>query len=172
MSIADYTEEEKTMNQDEIMKEILEHKLEIEKLQRKLDIYSKIPPLPEFTDLREDVYYVSVRFDEVCNIRYGDAIKTDFNMFHTDDYAKRAMLAAKMIVMQLHCKWYIDRDFVPDWNDNLQHKYTVYYSHTIKKFCVAQWSTHERTDVAFSSHEKAQMCADWLQENWKDYNYD
>lgn len=159
----------------EIMNEIAEHRVAIAELKRKLGIYSKIPALiPEFENA-ESVSYVATNFDEVCTTRYCDvahSIGVDFNMFHTSEYAHRAQLAAKMIAMQLHCKWYIDRDFVPDWNDNLQHKYTVYYSHAIKKFCVAQWSTHERTDVAFSSHEKAQMCADWLQENWKDCNYD
>lgn len=148
------------MTPDEIMKEILEHKLEIEKLQRKLDLYSRIPPEPEFEKSRDLVYSVPKRFDYSSDV--------DFNMFHTPEYAYRATRAAKMIAMQLHCKWYIDRDFVPDWNDSLQHKYTVYYSHGVNKFCTAQWNLHERPDVVFSTREKAQLCADWLQENWKD----
>lgn len=164
------------MTPDEIMKEILKHKLEVEKLSRKLDLCSKIPPKPSFNGYKDVIHFVSTNFNEINDMCYGDAanaiIDIDFNMFHTPEYAHRAMLAAKMIAMQLHCKWHIDRDFVPDWNDVHQHKYTVYYSHAVKKFCVASWETHERTDVVFSTREKAQLCADWLQENWKDYNYD
>lgn len=163
------------MTPDEIMKEILEHKLEIEKLSRKLDLYSKIPLIPEFKKDSSTVYYVSTTFDEVNTARYCDialAGSVDFNRFHTAAYAKRAMLAAKMIAMQLHCKWYIDRDFVPDWNNKTQPKYSVYFNHINKKFYVAQWETHERTDVVFSTRQTAELCAYWLQENWKDFNYD
>lgn len=158
----------------EIMNEIADHRVAIAELKRKLNIYSQIPPIPEFGNT-ESVSYVGTNFEEISTTRYCDVatiIDIDFNMFHTPEYAHRAQLAAKMIAMQLHCKWYIDRDFVPDWDDGLQHKYTVYYSHGVNKFCTAQWNLHERPDVVFSTREKAQMCADWLQENWKDWNHD
>lgn len=156
----------------EIMNEIAVHRAAIAALKRRLEVVNIIPPKPEFTSIKETVYMAAPTLNELLQARYGTVgAETDFNMLHTEGYAKRLMLAAKMIAMQLHCKWYIDRDFVPDWNDAHQHKYTVYYNHAAKKFCVASWETHERMDVAFSTRQAAEICAEWLQENWKDYNY-
>ena len=69
--------------------------------------------------------------------------------------------------MMLHCKWYLDRDYVPDW-DNGDDKFTVWYNHMDNEWKVDFQEIHETPSIYFSTEEAAQKCADWLNEHWRD----
>ena len=90
-----------------------------------------------------------------------------YDIFHNKEYAQLFANKCKLIAMMLHCKWYLDRDYVPDWNDNLEHKWQLYYDHDDKKMVLGNYSRSDYS-VVFSTRESAQKCADWLNEHWKE----
>ena len=89
-----------------------------------------------------------------------------FNYFHTKAYAQEFANKCKLIAMMLHCKWYLDRDYVPKWND--ERNFCVYFSHLFNKFMVYSVCRHEDVTGYFSTEESAQKCAGWLNERWKE----
>lgn len=91
-----------------------------------------------------------------------------YNLFHTKEYADEFDKKCKLIAMMLHCKWYLDRDFVPDWKNNEELKYSVFYNNQTNVFGVTVRTSSETGYVAFSTNESAQKCADWLNKHWRD----
>jgi hypothetical protein len=125
----------------------------------------EIPDKPEF-EMDEKFYYLDSVTDDVedsCHV--GDIDAIDFNMFHTKEMAQEFAKKCKLIAMMLHCKWYLDRDFVPDWSDKLKHKWQLYYDHDDKKMVAGNYS-HSDYSVVFSTEENARKCADWLNKHW------
>ena len=94
----------------------------------------------------------------------------EYNMFHTEAYAQEFSDKCKLIAMLLHCKWYVDRDYTPDWNNENQDegKWQVFWSNMYKRYEVCDWSSDEYGSVFFSTEEKAQKCADWMNAHWKE----
>lgn len=91
---------------------------------------------------------------------------TEYNMFHTEAYAREFANKCKLIAMMLHCKWYIDRDAL-----DTSEKTWVWgtgYDKTNKKFVPLSYCLCEPSAVTFRSEELAQKAADWLNEHWKE----
>ena len=154
----------------ELKKKAEELEAELQKLKEELvrvQDEHEIPDKPDF-EMDDKFYYLNSETDDVEGSYYdGDIDNIDFNMFHTEEYAKEFASKCKLIAMMLHCKWCIDRDFIQDWGDPLEHKWQLYYDHDENKMVVAAYSRSDFS-VVFSTEEKAQKCADWLNEHWRD----
>jgi hypothetical protein len=127
----------------------------------------EIPDKPEF-EMDEKFYYLDSVTDDVedsCHV--GDIDAIDFNMFHTKEMAQEFAKKCKLIAMMLHCKWYLDRDYVPDWDNDVS-KFLPRFDHNEHKFDADAWLLVEHIGVFFSTKEKAQKCADWLNEHWRE----
>jgi cysteinyl-tRNA synthetase len=49
----------------------------------------------------------------------------DYNAFHSEHYAEMLAERSNYLAMLLHCKWYFDRDYEPDWDNPNEIKWTV-----------------------------------------------
>lgn len=142
---------------------------EIQNLKEKLaeaQDESEIPDFPVYCI--EPLYFVHSDFSvigsesSVCTgIMHGG-----FNAFHTKKYAQEFADKCKLIAMMLHCKWYLDRDYVPNWDDRGEIKWDVYFDSNMNKFRCGNWRFAESSCVYFSSDVAAKKCADWLNEHW------
>ena len=132
---------------------------------------TEIPDFPKFKcgESYWTMYDNFVLSDErAAIIRARDA--TEYNMFHTEAYAQEFSDKCKLIAMLLHCKWYVDRDYIPDWNNKSQDegKWQVFWSNMYKRYEVCDWISEEYGSVFFSTEEAAQKCAEWMNEHWKE----
>lgn len=88
-----------------------------------------------------------------------------FRAFLSRDIAGIFSKRTALITQLLYFKSVYDEDFVPDWNDWNQLKYSIAYDTNEK-----QWTTrfHRSMDIPgviyFSSESIAQKCCDWLTE--------
>jgi hypothetical protein len=143
-----------------------------EKLAEKQD-EPEIPDFPEFKYMR-NVYQMDHEFDvmvETYGCYEGDGDFTVdgarlYNNFHNKEMAQEFAKKCKLIAMMLHCKWYLDRDYVPKWDDSPS--FCVYFSHLFNKFMVYKVRRHEDVTVYFSTEENAMKCAEWLNEHWRE----
>lgn len=127
---------------------------------------SEIPDFPVYSI--EPLYFVHSDFSVIGNeFRVCAGIMRGFNAFHTKEYAQEFADKCNLIAMMLHCKWYVDRDYVPDW-DNGDDKFTVWYNHMDNEWTIDYQEIHETPSIYFSTEESAQKCADWLNEHWRD----
>lgn len=126
----------------------------------------EIPDFPIFKPAGEEAWHIN-NILEVSTLGIASGHVCDFNYFHTEEYAKEFANKCKLIAMMLHCKWYLDRGYEPDWESNSD-KYNVGYNHTSKTFSVSNSKRFEDKMVCFSSYENAQKCADWLNAHWKE----
>lgn len=143
---------------------------EIKHLKAQLAKVQDEPEIPDNPDFEKDekFYYLESATDDVEDSCHdGDIDVIDFNMFHTREYAQEFAKKCKLIAMMLHCKWHIDRDFVPDW-DNCDDKFTVWYSHMDNVWTIDFQEIHEVPTIYFSTEESAKKCADWLNKHWRD----
>ena len=62
--------------------------------------------------------------------------------------------------MLLAFKWCYDREYEPDWKDNDESKFTVYYDG--EEYTSDEMVTYHAATVYFHSREIAQKCAYWL----------
>lgn len=148
-------------------------KQEIEEL-KKDKTHGEIPDFPEFNCM--DITYTLDSCLDVLQEEHGggtgdgDYTGDDahfYNNFHSADYAHEFRRKCLLIAMMLHCKWYIDRDFIQDWRDKLERKWQLYYDHDAEKMVVGAYS-HSDFGVIFSTEENAQKCADWINAHWKE----
>lgn len=141
---------------------------EIKNLKAQLAKVRDEPEIPDYIEFErgEKIWFVK---DDFCKcFEYADGCKSkEFNSFHTEEYAQEFARKCKLIAMMLHCKWYIDNDFIQDWSDKLERKWQLYYDHDEKKMVVGAYS-HSDFGVVFSTEENAQKCADWLNKHWSD----
>jgi hypothetical protein len=125
---------------------------------------SEIPDFPVFKIDGESSWHVN-NLLEVSSKEEAYGKVHDYNFFHTVDYAEEFADKCKLIAMMLHCKWYLDRDYVPDW-DNCDDKFTVWYNQFDNEWTIDFQEIHEVPSIYFSTEEKAQKCADWLNKHW------
>lgn len=145
-----------------ILDEIKNLKAQLAKMQDE----PEIPDFPIFKPSGEAAWHINNVLDvSTPGITSGHVC--DFNYFHTEEYAKEFAKKCKLIAMMLHCKWYIDMDFIQDWSDKLERKWQLYYDHDAEKMVVGAYS-HSDFGVVFSTEEKAQKCAEWLNAHWKE----
>lgn len=91
----------------------------------------------------------------------------DYKFLNSEEMAKEFSNKCELLAKMFHCKWYLDRNFVPDW-DNCDDKFTVWYNHADNEWAIDFQEIHEVTSIYFSTEEKAQKCADWLNKHWRD----
>lgn len=163
------TREELERRLDEAEKQNLGLLDEIKWLKEKLAEQDKreIPDLPNFE--RGESYWTmfdnfALSDERTAYVR--DA--TEYNMFHTEAYAQEFAEKCKLIAMLLHCKWYLDRDYTPDWENEAEEKWQVFWSNTYKRYEVCCWESDEYGNAYFSTEEAAQKCADWMNAHWKE----
>lgn len=143
---------------------------EIQNLKTKLAEAQDEPEIPDKPDFEidEKFYYLSSLNGGVEDTCCVDIDDIDFNMFHTEEYAQEFADKCKLIAMMLHCKWYLDRDYVPDWDAMSEIKWDVHFDSKHNKFLCNSWSHSKCPVVYFSSGAKATKCADWLNKHWRD----
>lgn len=126
----------------------------------------EIPDFPTFNPAGEESWHIN-NILEVSTLGIASGHVCDFNYFHTEEYAKEFAKKCKLIAMMLHCKWYLDRDYIPDWKD-IDYKYFVYRDPDTGSFEVVAQRRIGTGWVAFSTKENAQKCAEWLNRHWRD----
>lgn len=143
---------------------------EIQNLKAKLAEAQERPEIPDKPDFEMDekFYYLSSLVGGVKNCCVYDNDYIDFNMFHTEKYAQEFADKCKIIAMMLHCKWYLDREYIPNWDDLSEIKWDVHFDSKRNEFLCYSWSHSKRPGVYFSSGAIARKCADWLNEHWRD----
>jgi len=171
------TREELERRLDEAEKQNLGLLDEIKRLKEKLAELDKqeIPDFPEF-DRGDIMYTLDPYFDVMEGNHGGGKGDKDFtgddaqfyNYFHTADYAHELRIKCLMIAMMLHCKWYVDRDYVPDFTDLLEDKWFLFYDHVDGCFKVIIDCNCDNGSVCFSTEEAAQKCADWMNAHWEE----
>lgn len=140
---------------------------EIKNLKEKLAEMQDEPEIPDFPIFKpagEEAWHIN-NILEVSTPGITSGTACDFNYFHTKEYAQEFADKCKLIAMMLHCKWHIDRDFVPDW-DNCDDKFTVWYNHADTVWTIDYQEIHETPSIYFSTEEAAKSCANWLNKHW------
>lgn len=148
-------------------------KNEIEKLKTELNKPGKdeIPDLPEFYK-GDVVWYMNNVFD-IGNYTKDETPKIkEYNNFHTEEYVREYAEKSREIAMLLHCKWYIDKNYVPDWKNDDEIKYCVTYSHNKDEECYIPnyFFETEYSTICFSTKQAAQKAADWMNKHYKRNN--
>lgn len=143
---------------------------EIQNLKAKLAEAHDEPEIPDFPIFKpegEESWHINNVLD-VSTPGLTSGTVCDFNYFHTEAYAKEFADKCKLIAMMLHCKWYLDREYVPDWSNRDEIKWDVCFDSRTKKFSLSNWRNAQYSSVYFSSDVAAKKCADWLNEHWRD----
>ena len=145
---------------------------EIKNLKAKLADMQDEPEIPDMPYFRsgKQWWYVETEGSLVESVTIHDSKRIEFNCFHTEAYAQELAKKCKLIAMMLHCKWYLDRDYVPDWNNHNEEKFYTNFNHDKNEFvtCACGSRYIDGGRVFFSTVEKAQKCADWLNKHWKE----
>lgn len=164
------------MTKDEIQrrleaaeKQMLGLQDEIQNLKAKLDKVQdgEIPEFPDF-ERGEPYYAVDDEFDieHGTHSGYKGTSHEDdylYNAFHSKEMAQEFAKKCKLIAMLLHCKWYVDRDYAPNWKQYFQKKYGVFYDHSKSEYIAAiSGNVMESNDVVFSTEIAAHKAANWL----------
>ena len=143
---------------------------EIKNLKAQLAEIQDEPEIPDFPEFARNETYWCVSADlngAVVGHAVG-AFADDYNTFRTKEYADEFAKKCKLIAMMLHCKWYLDRDYVPDWNNNDDGKFYVRFYHDSHEYATDVCRFASDVCVCFSTEENAQKCADWLNEHWRE----
>lgn len=93
--------------------------------------------------------------------------ETDYNGFHTHEYAQLFADKCREIAMLLHCKWYSDRELVTNFADGSTGKWCVWYDHFSNEWSIDSQQTHENTTIYFTTLEAATKACDWMNANAK-----
>ena len=163
------TKQELENRLESALKQLEGLKDEVDNLKAKLAEQDKqdIPDSPTFEESGGSMWFMNLDLKKThCNTEYASA--GDFNSFHTREYAEEFRRKCLMIAMQLHCSWYVDRYYTPDWSYVDTKKYCIIFSQNRDEFQVRYRRTEEGTEVYFSTEEAAQKCADWLNAHWNE----
>ena len=126
----------------------------------------EIPLYPKF-EKGSAVFFMECNSDIRGSNCYDPKAISDYNSFHSKHYAEMLAERSNYLAMLLHCKWYFDRDYEPDWNDTNEKKWAIEFDHDKGEFVVDYWITRDFGTIAFSSEEVAQKACDWLNLNGK-----
>ena len=144
---------------------------EIQNLKAKLAEAQDEPEIPDFPEFKvngEDMWYMSPSLGISQGVNARGEKSNDYNFFHSEEYAQEFADKCKLIAMMLHCKWYLDRNYVPNWDDMSEIKWDVHFDSKRNEFLCYSWSHSERPGVYFSSGAIARKCAEWLNKHWRD----
>jgi len=143
---------------------------EIQNLKSKLAEAQDEPEIPDFPIFKasgEEAWHIN-NILEVSTPVITSGTAYDFNYFHTKEYAQEFADKCKLIAMMLHCKWYLDMDYVPNWDDMSEIKWDVHFDSKRNEFLYYSWSHSKCPGVYFSSGAIARKCAEWLNKHWRD----
>ena len=101
-----------------------------------------------------------------CNTNDNN-ISLDFNLFHTEDFAEEFAEKCKFIAMLLHCKQYLCPTYSPNFRNETEDKWVVWYNYISNRFETFSWHTYWESQVYFDTEENAQKAADWMNEHFK-----
>lgn len=153
---------------------------EIKNLKEKLAEMQDEPEIPDFPEFTiGDDYYPHIRWHstprkctvdsfEADNCKKPRTAEKDYFHFHSAEYYHSFENKCKLIAMMLHCKWYLCREYEPDWDDENAEKWQVCYEHGRSCFVAHCVYTYEPSSVFFDTIQNAQKCADWLNKHWKE----
>lgn len=154
---------------EEAEKQMIGLQDEIANLKAKLNEVQGEPEIPDIPKFESPVVWA---IDSKLGVFYygiSPYNESSFNAFNTKEMAHEFAKKCKLIAMMLHCKWYVDRDYVPDWeSDTNIGKFYVIFDHCVNRFRVRTCYAEENTGVYFSTEEAAQKCANWLNAHWKE----
>ena len=156
------------MTKEELETRLNAAEKEIADLKAKLNEASEIPEFLEF-NIGDVVWYMDAD-SKVYN--YKNCVseaRHNYNNFHTFEYAKEFAEKCHEIAMLLHCKWYVDRDYVPNWENAKELRYFLYFDSKEDKYDVTYVvRTHVKYPmVFFSNKDAAQKAADWMNKRHK-----
>lgn len=151
-------------NLESVEKKLIDLQNDIANFKAKLDEVQdeEIPEFPVFNCNGEVSWHIN-NVLEVSTSGITSGHTEDYNYFHTEEMAQEFADKCKLIAMMMHCKWYIDRDYKPDWSDG-GFKHFVYYDNSQNKFVNDYVTSLNVETVFFSTEESAKKCADWLNE--------
>ena len=155
------TKEEIQTRLEAAEKQMLGLQDEIKNLKAKLDEVQD-EEIPECVDYEvgDRMYYIDTELEvRLSNMGWRDL---HFNVFHSEEYAKLFADKCREIAMLLHCKWYVDRDYVPDWDNDEEAKYSVNFSHSQHGYFIEDWYNDKNGTVFFRTADAAQKAADWM----------
>lgn len=89
-------------------------------------------------------------------------IRSCRRLFQSREYAQYFADECQHIADMLHIKYLYDRDYKPNWEDDSEKKYFVYYNCNVGRFCVEYTKSYIYSPVCFSNEEVAKLCAEWL----------
>lgn len=130
----------------------------------------EIPDMPYFRSA-EQWWYVESEGSLVESVTIHDSKRSEFNCFHTKEYADEFANKCKLIAMMLHCKWHLCRDFKCDYS-NPSNKWVVYYGGLDNKFMATNSIHCDYGFVPFDTLDNAQKAADWLNKHYLKENTD
>lgn len=134
----------------------------INALSEELKSFDEIPALPSYRE-GDDCYYLDETFNTILGrIKNPDAVH--WNMFPTQEYAEEFAHHAILFSKLLHCRWYLDRDYKPDWKTG-ELKFSIVYQEEKRKFAVDTLVYSDHGTVCFSTRELAERAAAWMDEH-------
>lgn len=105
--------------------------------------------------------YAVASDNEIIPCTFG-CYKNTYSCYHTVEYAEMAKEMKEFNDKLLAFKWCYDRDYVPDWDDEGETKYSVMYDNQSERYKTAEWRISKFNTVCFSKKEIAHKCCDWL----------
>lgn len=155
------------MNKEERMDILRTIKSQLDALQTKVNEFEdiiasddEIPDYPEFSN--ELGYYIQggvVRYDVIND-------PETYLVYHLDIYANAVLNKMREMSAILHCKYYLEPDFVPNYDDKEYSYYAVYDLKYNKYIVRAFLMPPDFGFVAFKSKEHAVKCAEWMNNNF------
>lgn len=134
----------------------------IDALKDELKRFDEIPELPVFEV--GDVYYrLGDALTPISPNTVGNLNQVHWGMFHTPEYVEAFFKSVVRLAKLFHCKWYLDRDYKPDWEKSATKFHVVYRSDG--KFAVDTLAFSDIGTVYFSTREKAKAAAVWMNEH-------
>lgn len=167
----DLTLENKIKDCEETINELMQklHELKQEVKQSKNIIEKDIRDISTdeipfyFTRNEYNKYAWVVNYDGNISQIPCDALRMENNRyFLSAEDAEEFSCKTSFIARCMYFKRRYDRDFIPDWNNQSQHKWYLIYDHFIEDYRIASAESFETSLVYFSSKDVAQKCADWL----------
>lgn len=126
----------------------------------------EIPDFPEFDVNGEAFWWINNALDAEPHRGRVSGYVEDYNYFHAKEYADELAKNCKIIAMMLHCKWYLDREYEPDWENEAEKKWFVCCKYRSENFVTDYEFLITKGHVYFSSEKTAQKCAEWMNEHW------
>lgn len=154
-------------NSIELINRVKELEAELQKLKEELVRVQDEPEIPDFPvfDANGEASWWSNNSIDVTN-GFTSGHVADYNYFHTKEYAQEFADKCKLLAMMFHCKWYLDREYEPDWSKEATQKWFVCFNHHSGEFVPDYEFSVIRGQVYFSSEKTAQKCAEWMNEHW------